>query len=293
MDDQLRPVGVEPLPGGWQRLELRHLLSLEAVAEEQSFGAAAARLGYVQSAISQQLRTLEDLLGVRLVERARGARGGTLTPEGLRFLERARTILAEARGAARELESGDVVRLAAEPAVSLALLAPVFRRADTMLEIDEGIAREEVLASVLSGRRDAGCVLGETPAAFADLAFHHDRWVVASRRGGGTGTTPGAALGGLVHIGLRGVTSSFPLARMLPPPSATAESPATLAAMVFAGIGAAVVPASLLQPWRAQLDFAEIAIRADLSISVRLVWAQARPLKPALRLLTAHLAAAA
>ena len=43
----------------WSRLELRYLAALEALAEEGSFGRAADRLGYTQSAVSQQIAALE------------------------------------------------------------------------------------------------------------------------------------------------------------------------------------------------------------------------------------------
>jgi DNA-binding transcriptional LysR family regulator len=56
----------------WLGVELRHLLALQAIAEEGSFGRAAGRLGYTQSAISQQLAALERIVGQRLVERTPG-----------------------------------------------------------------------------------------------------------------------------------------------------------------------------------------------------------------------------
>ncbi|MFL5893683.1 MAG: LysR family transcriptional regulator, partial [Thermoleophilaceae bacterium] len=59
---------------GWPQMELRQLLALRAIAREGSFAAAAASLGYTQSAISQQIAGLERAVGHRLVERPGGRR---------------------------------------------------------------------------------------------------------------------------------------------------------------------------------------------------------------------------
>jgi DNA-binding transcriptional LysR family regulator len=56
----------------WLGVELRHFLALEAVGREGSFGKAATALGYTQSAISQQIATLERIVGHRLIERPGG-----------------------------------------------------------------------------------------------------------------------------------------------------------------------------------------------------------------------------
>lgn len=82
-------------------MELRHLRYFLAVADANSFTAAAARLHVAQPALSQQIRALEKELGVTLIDR--GARTRGLTEAGSRFAVRARSLLRDAQGAADEM----------------------------------------------------------------------------------------------------------------------------------------------------------------------------------------------
>src|SRR5919108_294993 len=77
---------------GWPRLELRYLAALQAVASEGSFRRAAERLGYTQSAVSQQIAALEREVGERVVVRPRGRGEVTLTDAGAVLLGHAHAI---------------------------------------------------------------------------------------------------------------------------------------------------------------------------------------------------------
>jgi DNA-binding transcriptional LysR family regulator len=74
-------------------LSIRHFAALQAVAAEQSFGRAAARLGFTQSAISQQIATFERAIGQPLFDRPGGSRQIELTPVGQVMLRHAEAIL--------------------------------------------------------------------------------------------------------------------------------------------------------------------------------------------------------
>jgi molybdate transport repressor ModE-like protein len=83
----------------WRGLELRHLAALHAVAEAGTFGRAARQLGYTQSAMSQQIASLENLVGQRLVERERGQPRVALTEAGRLLLGHADAVVARLEAA--------------------------------------------------------------------------------------------------------------------------------------------------------------------------------------------------
>jgi DNA-binding transcriptional LysR family regulator len=103
-------------PDRWLSVELRHLAALQAIADEGTFGGAARRLGYTQSAVSQQIATLERAVGQRLLERPGGPRRVSLTDAGRLLLRHAQAIVARLEAA-----QADFAALAAGEAGSLRL----------------------------------------------------------------------------------------------------------------------------------------------------------------------------
>jgi len=84
-------------------MELRHLRTIVAVARHRSFTKAAEELYLAQSAISQQIRRLEEEIGIQIFRRS--SRSVELTAEGKIILEHAYRVLAEVDEMQGEMEA--------------------------------------------------------------------------------------------------------------------------------------------------------------------------------------------
>lgn len=98
------------------RLTLDQLRVLVTISDTGSFSAAGRSLGRVQSAISQAMKTLEEIQGVELFDRTH--QKPTLTPVGRVLVDQARMILASA---ARFEAIASGTRMGLEPALTLAI----------------------------------------------------------------------------------------------------------------------------------------------------------------------------
>jgi DNA-binding transcriptional LysR family regulator len=153
-------------------LDFRALRYFVAVAEELHFTRAAERLYIAQPALSEQIRRLEDELGVALLRRT--TRKVELTPAGEAFLARARRILAEAdeaRADASRAARGETgtLRVATGATAGLETIPRVlreFRKARPLVHLD--------LRQIEWDHYSGGLHEGAVDAAFVWLPFESE-----------------------------------------------------------------------------------------------------------------------
>ncbi|SEL30489.1 LysR substrate-binding domain-containing protein [Streptacidiphilus jiangxiensis] len=151
-------------------LDPRQLRYFLAVAEELHFGRAAARLYIAQPSLSNQIRALENALGVELFERSR--RKVELTAAGRALLEEAPLALAALeRAAERTRQAGaglaGTVRLGYAPMAGYetlgAVLAAIEQDSPELTVLATEHFSSEISARVLAGDLDAGIALFPEP----------------------------------------------------------------------------------------------------------------------------------
>lgn len=145
--------------------DLAGLPALLCVAERKSFTAAAAELRVTPSAVSQQVRALEERVGVRLLQRTTRSVG--LTEAGERFLARLKPAMAavneafESLGELRDRPAGtlrlSLPRLGYEQLLAPRLPAFLAAYPDIRLEL----AIDDAFVDIVAQGFDAGVRLGE------------------------------------------------------------------------------------------------------------------------------------
>jgi LysR family transcriptional regulator, transcriptional activator of the cysJI operon len=137
------------------------------LAETRSFSKTAGKHFVSQSAVSQRVRSLENELGHRLVERGKGRPGAHFTEAGERTLTYAREILARADAMRRELadlgdEIGGALNVATVYSIGLHALTPAvttFLRQYPQVNLHlEYLRTDRVYEALLSGTIDCGIV---------------------------------------------------------------------------------------------------------------------------------------
>ncbi len=155
----------------WLGVEVRHLAALRAVAEEGTFGAAPLKLGYAQSAISQQIAALERHVGRRLFDRPGGSRPVVLTRAGELLLGHAESIMTRLSAARIDLDSladedvGSTIRIGAYQSVAAAILPLILQELGAEpgeIEFDLRESNDDLALLTLLER-------GELDVAFAEL----------------------------------------------------------------------------------------------------------------------------
>jgi DNA-binding transcriptional LysR family regulator len=253
-------------PDRWLGVELRHLAALEAVSREGSFGRAATALGYTQSAVSQQIATLERLVGEKLIERPGGPKPVSLTEAGRLLLRHAEAIVARIAAAQADLtalhdgEAG-TLRVGIYQSIGQRILPELMRRyaaAWPLVEVTltESASDEELLQLVERGELDltfADLPLIEGPFEFVELL--RDPWLLVvpkdSPLADRATPPPLREIAQLDLIGFRQCRSMTQIEAALRRPIEfvfRSDHNGTVQGLVGAGVGAALLPSLAVDP---------------------------------------------
>ena len=285
-------------PDRWLGVELRHLAALEAVSREGSFGRAATALGYTQSAVSQQIATLERIVGEKLIERPGGPKPVSLTEAGRLLLRHAEAIVARIAAAQADLtalhdgEAG-TLRVGIYQSIGQRILPELMRRYAAAwplvdVTLTESASDEELLQHVERGELDltfADLPLIEGPFEFVELL--RDPWLLVvpadSPLADRATPPPLREIAELDLIGFRQCRSMTQLESALRRPIDfvfRSDHNGTVQGLVGAGVGAALLPSLAVDP----NDEATRQIELGANVAPRLIavaWHRDRYRSPA------------
>lgn len=169
------------------RLDSDLLRTFLAVAESGNFTRAAEKVGRTQSAISMQIKRLEDMVGEALFER--GARGVKLTRRGGDLVGNARRIidlLDETAASMHGPQLGGPVRIGlpeeyGQPILSRALGAFAKRHTQVEVTVRFGYSASQ-LAALAAGELDLAVVFEwQEPSGAEVLTYEPTVWVTSTQ----------------------------------------------------------------------------------------------------------------
>src|SRR5580765_3046292 len=286
----------------WLGVEVRHFAALDAVAREGSFGRAADRLGYTQSAVSQQIATLEKIVGETLIERPGGPRAVSLTEAGELLLRHAEAIVARleaARADMAALRAGETgaLRVGTYQSVGARVLPEVMRRflrdwPGIELGLSEPATDPELYAAVESGALDlAFCSPPLPDGPFEMLELMSDPYVLLVPATGGLANRSSVSLddlGGELLIGSNTCASGVALESELAERGFGIEygfrsdDNGTIQGLVAAGFGVALTPLLAIAPGDDRVKAIRLVPKVPRRV-VAVVWHRDRHRSPAAR----------
>jgi DNA-binding transcriptional LysR family regulator len=258
-------------------INMRQVRAFVSVAHLKSFTRAAALLHVSQPALTVQIRTLEQRLGIRLLDR--NSRTVDITRVGRELLPVFQRVLHELDAVIKDTKAlatqqHGVVRIAALPSFAASLLPAIisrFRRSNPrMTFVVRDVIASRVNASVRSEEVDIGITGGELSEPDLDiLHLTHDQMHVVFPSRHPLGRKRKITLEDLAELpmvlmdsetSVRSIVDgAFVAAGRLPIPACEAIYMMTAVGMVKAGLGVAVLPASAKE------------IRAEPSLKSRVI----------------------
>ena len=257
------------------------MIALRAVAEERSFHQAAVRLGYSQSAISQQIAALERIVGHELLERQRGSRPLSLTLPGEWLLRHAANIEGSLAAAKMDLEAigagrAGPLRVGSFQTIGARVLPGVLKRfmerwPEANIELKETVGDSELADAVSRAELDLAYVTLPPPADVPDLKVTEllkDPLVVVAQAGsgliGGRESLSADELGKLPLVCFQACRATESALRRIeangtePRVLLRSDDNEVLKGIVGAGVCAALLPRLALEPADRELEIASL-----------------------------------
>ncbi|MCG8364746.1 MAG: LysR family transcriptional regulator [Pseudanabaenales cyanobacterium] len=276
------------------KLKISQLRALVVIAEVGSFSDAALQLDLSQSAVSHAIATLEDELGVILLNR--GRQGAVLTPVGAQITEEARRVLQSLENICKQaqlakgLQSGQV-RVAGFRSVATHILPIVIEQfcnkyPGISVTINEFQRYSQVEEELRQGRADFGFTYLPTSKEFEAFELLRDRYIVL---------LPPSAIPIPSPITWEQLTA-YPLilpppqdccrdmidqhlARFnkLPQPAYEVKEDSTILSMVQRGLGASIMPQLAAEPIPEDLLVLDLPVLLERVIGVIVLAAALHP----------------